>query len=161
MPRTASTIDGSPDYRTLSLRLLDVSGDQRSVSFRIATGALSTDIEAFVDEFASVTGASVFRVEITDGYAGAESVTNASSGGKSDSVYDNVVMLYSDVAAARSENLFIPAPASSVMIDDTDNVDLAGLADLRTAFDAIKFGTPTLKSVRYSERREINSKTRV
>lgn len=163
MPRTVGTVDGSPEARSLSVSLIDVSGDLRTVTSRIATGALSTEIDAFVTALAAATNASIYKVSVTDMYVGSESPSSALDAGKSSSVYDNVVTLWTDVTNARSENVFIPAPVSALFIDDTDNVDATAalLTAVTAAFDDIKFGAPTLKSLRYTERREINTRTKV
>lgn len=163
MPSTVGTIDGSPEARSLSVTLLDASGDQRTVSVRIATGALVTEIDAFVVALAAATNASIFKVTVSDMYVGAESPSNALIAARSSSVYDNVVTLWTDIAGDRSENVFIPAPIAALFVDDTDNVDATAteLTAVTDAFDDIKFGNAALKSLRYTERREINTRTKV
>lgn len=161
MPRTVSTVDGTPDARSLSVSLIDVSGDIRTVSGRIAVGALAADIETFVAALAAATNASIYKVSDQMIYIGAESPTNALEAAKSASVFDNVVALFTDVAADRSENVFIPAPIGDLFLGETDNVDPTETAAVTTAWAAIDFGSPTLKSLRYTERREINTRTKV
>ncbi len=161
MPRTASTIDGTPDYATLSVTMIDDSGDQRTVSNRIAVDADAADIEAYVAALAAATNASIFRVEVGQAYVGAESPSDALSDMKSASVYDNVVALWSDVTAGRTDNTFVPAPKIALFTGDTDNPSITALSALNAAFAAIVFGTPALKSLRYTERREINTRIKV
>lgn len=161
MPRTASTVDGTPDFSTLSVTMIDDSGDQRTVSNRIAVDADAADIEAYVAALAAATNASIFRVEVGQVYVGAESPENALSAMKSASVYDNIVGLWSDVLAGRTDNTFVPAPTIALFTGDTDNPSITSLSALNAAFAAIAFGDPDLKSLRYTERREINTRIKV
>lgn len=162
MPRTASTVDGTPDYMTLSLSMIDDSGDVRSVSNRVASDATPAEIEAYVAALAASTNASIFKVTLSHVYDGDESPSDALSDMKSASVFDNIVALWSDTAAGRSENTFVPAPIIALFTGDTDNPNPTSLSALNAAFAAIAFGTaPVLKSLRYSERRETNTRVKV
>jgi len=45
MPRTAPTFDDTPNYRVLSLRMIDISGDKRSEAFEISPPATAAAVE--------------------------------------------------------------------------------------------------------------------
>ncbi len=161
MPRTAPDIETASTFKELACRFIDISGDQRTVSFRIDSAATAEDIETFVVAMGAATNASLYRVEISEMWEGSASPSNALQAAKSASAFANIVALYTDVANDRTENVFVPAPVGTLVIDDTDNPDPAGYAALDAAFDAIKFGAGALKSLRYTERREVNARVKV
>lgn len=154
MARSAPTIDGTPNYRTVSLRLIDVSGDKRAVSFEVGIAVADALIEALVAAYAAVTNAVVYAVLVQDQYYSAAVASNAVQA-EENSVYDNIVILAKS-DTNDSEELFIVAPERSLFIGDTDNPDATALATLIAAWEAILTGSKVAVSARFTERREKN-----
>jgi len=156
--RTATTVDGTPDFKRVSIHYVDVSGDLRSVSSVIAAGDTDTEIEALVDALQDATQASIYEVSVAYVYTSTPDAQNAVAGSR-DSVYDNVVTLYKNAAAQISRDLFIPAPAPEIMNGDLDEIDATSteLLAVYTALAAVSSGYQIV-SARYTERREINKR---
>lgn len=149
-------VDGTPNVRTLSLRLIDHTGDKRSVSFKISPVATDAGIQAFVAEFAGLTQAVVWSVHDTSEYGVIPTVTGATSDAHS-SVFDNIVVLYKD-ASKNATDLFLPAPIEALILAgdvvDVSNTDFNNMTNaLLNAIATI--GIPI--QARFSERREINT----
>lgn len=167
MPRTAPTIDnvgGSPSYVHVAFRMIDASGDLRTVSHDIAEAdATDAKIEALAAGLAAVTNADLYSVEITQVWGAVPDSSNATDGaGRSVSVHDNVVAQLKNVTN-QSVRGFIPAPAESIMTTGTDQIDgnAAALATYLTALtDIYAADSYTVVGARYTERREINEQVR-
>lgn len=153
--RTAGTINGTPGYQLGSFAFVDVSGDERSVTIQAPAGATNAQWEAIAAAYQDATQSSLWKATINMVYEGDKDPGNAVSGSR-DSVYDNVSVLYKNTARV-SRDAFIPAPAPEIMLGDMDEVDGASteLAALFTAILAVSSGF-TVRSARYTERKEIN-----
>lgn len=150
------TVDGTPNIRTISIRFVDATGDKRAVSFPLFSGATDSAINAFVQEFATLTQAVIWSVEIKQVY-GVVPTTAGATNDAHNSVFDNIVVLYKD-GSGISTDLFIPAPiASLILAGDVVDVANTGFNSLTGALiNAIStIGTPV--TARFTERREINT----
>jgi hypothetical protein len=156
MPRTAPTVDDTPNVRTVSIRLIDASGDKRAVSFEIGIAETAADIEALVADYATQTNANIYAVHVSDQYTSAALASDATQA-EENSVYDNIVLLAKS-ATGDTEELFVAAPLRGLFVGDTDNPDPldTDLLDLISKFEAIVSGSKTVVSARFTERREKN-----
>lgn len=154
MPRTAPTIDGTPNFKKVSLRTIDVSGDKRAVSWELDLAATAAEIEALVAAYATRTNANIYSVQVQDIY-NAQPLASDAVQAEENSVYDNIVILAKS-ATNESEELFLVAPTRASFIGDTDNPDATTLAALVTAWEATLSGTKLAVSARFTERREKN-----
>lgn len=163
MARTAPDVETAATGATLSFRFIDASGDQRTLSFRADAAATPAEIEAMADALGAATNAVLYAVEQTLTWRGSDALSGATDAAKSGSVYDNIVALYTDYSNDRSVNLFVPAPVAGLFVGATDNPDPADplWVAIEAAFANVKFGAPTLRSLRYSERREINQRVKI
>lgn len=156
MPRTAPTVNGTPQFRTVSNRWIDFSGDKRSDSLQTPAGATNAQIEAYAVALGAGSNASLYAVVVEDHYNSVPDKSNAVDEPK-DSVFDNLVFLAKTVANA-SQRGFLPAPVGSMFVAGTDTIDPTNtdLADIFTAFLALVGAGYSIVSARYTERREIN-----
>lgn len=159
MPRTSPTVNGTPTYNLLSIRLIDYTGDRRSVSLVIPTGTTDASIEALIALVGDHTHASIYAVERSLVYSGDASKSNATQGNHS-SVYDNVVVLFRNNATRQTQDMFVPAPTEDLFIEGTDQPDmdlLGALFEIASATETV-IGAAAYNpiSARFSERREIN-----
>lgn len=161
MARTAPAVDGTPDYKKISLKFIDASGDLRSDSLQIPAAATDAQIEAFAESIADITNASLYQVEVAFVYNSVADKDDAVDAVK-DSVYDNLVTL-AKTATNLSARSFIPAPEGSLFVAGTDTIDPANadLAVYLAAFLALVGATYDIVSMRYTERREINEVVRI
>lgn len=153
MPRTAPTFDDTPNYRVLSLRMIDISGDKKSEAFEISPTAAAAAIEAFVAGYAARTHANIYSVWDNQVYNSAAASSVATSGAKSDSVADGINFLY--VAATNeSEDVRLVAPIASLIVGDTDAVDAAAAAAFNALVEPLLTGTKVGVTAQYTERKE-------
>jgi len=154
--RTAPTINGTPSYVLASFGFVDLSGDERSVVIQGPAAATSAQWEAIADAYQDATQSSLWRANIQNMYEGDKDPSNAAPADQRNSVYDNVTVLWKNTARV-SRDVFIPAPAPEIMFGDMDEIDPASteLVALFTAILAVSTGF-TVRSARYTERKEIN-----
>lgn len=155
--RTAPATTGTASYQLASFSLVDVSGDQRSVSVQGLPSTTLAQWEALATALQAATQASLFAVNIQTVFEGDKDTGNAVSGSR-DSVYDNVTTLLKNTARV-SRDVFIPAPAPEIMFLSNDEVDPAS-TELIAFFNAVVAVSSgfTIRSARFTERREINKR---
>jgi hypothetical protein len=160
MPRTAPTIDGTPDLIKVSLTYVDVSGDQRTISNYLEGTATPAQIEAHVAAAGAGSNANLYQVEVSEIYQSVR-LPSAAVAAEENSVFDNIVVLYKESGNPQGTNGFLPAPIRANFIGDTDNVDAASVefAAFRSTLATILLGTVVPITVRYTERREKNQAT--
>jgi hypothetical protein len=155
--RTAPTIDGTPDFKRVSVTVYDYTGEQRTDSYQLDADATAVEIEAFVAALQTVTNATIWRVSVSDVY---NSVGDSSNAVEDvwEEASSNVVLLAKNTANA-SINFFIPSPVNAMFTEGTENIDPtdADLAALLAAILAMKAGY-SFVSARFTSRRDIGSK---
>lgn len=161
MPRTAPAVNGTPQFKKVSFRWIDFSGDKRSDSLQIPAAATDAQIEAMAEALADGSNASLYAVVPEFWYNSTPDKTNAVNEPK-DSVFDNMVML-AKTAANLSQRGFIPAPIDGLFAPTTDQPNPASteLVAIMTAFLALVGAGYSIVSLRYTERREINEAVNV
>jgi hypothetical protein len=157
MPASAGVVDATPTRRIAHFSYIDTNGQPRTDSYDIPAAATDAEINAMVTALGAATNADLWQVGFTNWFAtGQPSKSNAIEA-VDDSVKDNIVVLYKNVAND-SKDFFIPAPKEALLVAGTLNPDPtpAGLLDnVIQAADAL-FGTYEPVSVRYSERAKKN-----
>lgn len=161
MARTAPTVDGSGDFKLVSIHLIDASGDVRSDSIQVPFSATNAQIEAVVDAYNALTNASIYKIEVSEVYNSVADKSDAVDQPK-DSVFDNFVFLFKD-SMNNSKRGFVVAPVGDAFVSGTDQVDPTNtdIAAYITAMLALIAGTYSLTQIRYTERREINEAVKV
>lgn len=153
MPRTAPTVDGTPNVARLGISLIDVSGDIRSESVEISPTADDADIEALVAAYAARSNAVIYEVRREQVYAGAKSKATALNQPKSASLADGINFLFVGLTR-ESEDFRLMAPIASQLIDGSDSVEAVNAAAFGALVAAVLTGTKTLVSAQYTERKE-------
>lgn len=156
--RTASTVDGTGEFREVSLRWIDAVGDIRSDATIIAAAASDAEIEAVAAAMQAATNASLYAIRVTDVYEGAKSKANADSAVR-ESLQDNIVFHAKD-AGRVDRRSFLPAPLAAVFVANTETPDESDglIVTLMAAWETLWAGTFAGVSLRFTERREINEK---
>lgn len=160
MPRTAPTFDDTPNYRLLSLRMVDISGDKHAEAFEISPTATAAAIEAFVAGYASRTRANIYAVWDEQVYNSPASNATATAGSKSDSVKDGINFLYVS-NTNESEDVRLVAPIDTLMIGDTDGVDPTAAAAFNALVEPLLTGTKVAITAQYTERKEKKNNPKV
>lgn len=155
MPRTAPTVDATPNYILLSIRYIDADGEKRADSFQIDGDSTVTEIDAYIEALGDMTNANLYEVRLQHVFAALPSAAAATEALR-ESVHDNLVILMKN-NSNQSQDAFIPAPLETLLVDGTSNPDpsdalwtpyFAALAAIRGFFTPI--------SIRFTERREKN-----
>jgi len=155
--RTAPTVDGSPQFKRVSVTLYDYTGEQRTDSYQLDADATPAEIEAFIAALQDVTNATIWRVQVSDVYNSVGDPSNAI-----EEVWEeasaNVVLLAKD-ANDSSINFYIPSPVNAMFTEGTESVDPTNteLAALLAAILPMK-ANYSFVSARFTSRRDIGSK---
>jgi hypothetical protein len=165
--RTAGTVDGTGVYRLVSLRLIDESGDIRTMSVHTPSTTTNAEIESFAAAYQAVTQASLFSIHVTEVYSAVEDKNDAQTGTR-DSVFD-VLNILNRNASAVADTIQIHAPEPATMLDNSDEIDPASgtLGTLFTTMLAVLnggaggAGTYEVISARYTERKERNKAIKI
>lgn len=161
MPSTLPDISlATATYKRLTVRLIDKTGDKRAITQRIAIGATLANIQAYLVELASLTNANIYEVFVQDVWATNPSVGDAFNATRA-SLFQNVATYWRVGATLETQDSYIPAPVEALFEAGTDNVDTgagAEHADYLVALQAIMPVGYAPVSVRYSERKEVNTK---
>lgn len=156
--RTAPTVTGSPTSIAVSVRMIDASGDERSVRLIVPPTATDIEIESYVARLQAASNASVWEVQIQNLYTGAKLASNATNA-VSASVFNNIVLLLK-LNTLTSQNAYVPAPISA-LVPSGDKVDITNQTYIDWRDDTLTMlgGNYSAQSVRFTERREKNDAT--
>jgi len=150
----------SPVFKTLSIRYIDKSGDKRTDSTRIKADATLANIQTMLVALGAITNASIYEVKVSDSWGGTPAIADAIQSPRS-SVFQNVVTFWKVGATLTTQDTYIPAPTDSIIDAGTDTIITtpAGLYDAyRQATLAVLDVGYSARTVRYTERKEVNTK---
>lgn len=156
MPVSYPAIDGTPNKKTVSFRMIDVSGDLRTVTIEVALASTDAEIAALGAALGAATNANIYEAKVVADYI-AQPTASTAVADEENSVYDNIVLLAKS-NVGDSSRLFVPAPIRSLFLGDSDTPDpsSAELQAVIDAFEAVSISGYVVVSARYTERREIN-----
>jgi len=159
MPRTAPTVDGSGNYREVTLKYVDANNGKRSDTYKVASDATDAEIEAIVAAVAVASNANLYQAKVSMVYNSVANPGDATEAPILD-VSSNVVLLFKD-SAGNARDWFIPSPIDALLVPGTKNVDPANtdLQDVRDAIDAAIETAFQPVSYRYTARRDKNPAT--
>jgi len=158
MPFDAQIIDATPTRKVLHCRYIDSDGQDRTDSYDVPTdSAVATDAElnALTAELGALSNASLYAVGVTQWFQAAPPSKLNAFDATNDSVEDNIVILFKDVAN-NGFDLFVPANVEAdTMVEGTVNPDQTKLQDLINAANNV-WATYDPVSLRFTERRKKN-----
>lgn len=158
MPRTVPTVDGSGNYREVTIKWIDANNGRRSDTYRLAQDATDAEVEAIVAALAAQSNANIYQVKTSMVYNAVAVPSDAIEASRV-SVWDNVVILFKD-AAGNSRDWFLPAPVDALFIAGTNNLDPEGdIGTVDVAIDPALETAFVVVSYRYTERRKKNPAT--
>jgi hypothetical protein len=146
--------------RELKISFVDDSGDTTTERIPIRTGLTSAQIRTEVANIAAASSANVFGYEIIELHVATKDASVALDG-EQNSVFDRAVIGFKREDTKQAVTVTIPALRDALMVGDTDNVDTsnATYVGARNAYNALLPDEFVPVGVRYTERREINSRT--
>lgn len=157
--RTAPTVDGTSFIqKRLAMSFRGADGDAKTVSGLIPDGATPAQIEAVVAAIAAGSTASLYSVEITDVYIGADSVQNADGSGGRTSVQDLIRFSMKNLPQGFSKRYYVPAPVSDFFLANSETIDTIDVVftDITSALDALEPAEVTFSTVGFVEHQETN-----
>lgn len=154
--RTASTVNGTPDFVRSSFRFIDAVGDVKSFSLIMDAAVTDAQIEAVAAAMQAGSNASLYNVEVTQVYDGTRAKSNAVN---DDWIsVDAHIVYHVKASPTSSQRAYMPAPVAANFVTDTEQPDTAAalqtawyaavLAAVGAAYDGV--------SVRFVETRDIN-----
>lgn len=156
MPRTVPTVDGTGNFRQVTIKTIDANNGKRSDTFMVDAAATDAEIEALIAAQAAVSNANIYQVKVSMVY---NSVPNPGDATEAPllSVWDNIVLLMKD-SANNSQDWFIPAPIDAALVAGTKNPNPANalLQAYRDAVDAVMASAYEPVSYRFTERSKKN-----
>lgn len=162
MPRTAPTYTGTPTYVIVSYRFIDANGGLTSTAYITTTARATTgNIEAMAAALAAASNANLYDISVASHTAGASTATTAVDEPR-ESVNDVINTLVREPTTRQTQEVVIPAPLDSLFVLDSNVVDpsVTEYQAVNTAANALLPDTYTFVSVRFSEHRKINAKTK-
>lgn len=158
--RTATTVDGTPNAKKVSLHWIDSSGEKRSDSTYFDEAATDIEIEAYVAAAQALSNASLYKVQVSYVYEGQAQVANAAQAIFED-VAQNLVWQAKLPASAFSLRTFIPSPVQAVtMVGGNTEEPNPASTEMLAYQTALIAALPTgygLVGVRFTQRRDINN----
>lgn len=159
--RTAPTFDGTPTRRIISFQMMDASGDNISVQLTAAPGVTNGQVEAVAESLQAASQATLWQITDAGLYTGDDDADNADTDQRN-SVFQGITVRMKVPATGESAAFRVPAPVPAEMQGNQDIPLITGtpLADL---FTDLLAAAPafSIKSVRYTERKEINSAIKI
>ena len=111
--RTAPTVNATPTSVSVTVHLIDASGDTWTQLMPIDAARTDIEIEAWVAAYQAATNASVWQVTGTSLFTGAKDASNGVADYRG-TIASGINMLYKDVTTGVtvSERLIAPVPAA-------------------------------------------------
>lgn len=172
--RTAPALTGAATILELSVHFIDISGDTWSESHFIPVASTAAQREAYVDALQDASVASIYKVSVntdfgTDALSDSGNADLVSDNAKSSSVFDslNVTIKHNTDPEKKNKIVRIPAPlvtlftTQSGYVSDVINGESAELAAVMAAALTMFGAGWSIAWARYSEKTELNEKTRI
>jgi len=162
--RTAPTYTGTATYVVVSYRFIDANNQLGSVPFLTTTArATVANIEGMADALADASNANLYDIVVENHTAAATASPAAAAEEPRESVKDVILNTQRDSVSRKTQSCYIPAPLDSLLVPETNEVDVT--APLISAY-ALAAGlllptTYASVSYRFSEHKGTNKKTRV
>jgi hypothetical protein len=159
--RTAPALTGAASFTEISLRWIDAVGDLRSDASILVAAATAAQKETVVAAMQAASNASLYAVRDTNVFEGAMQKSNALAAVRESA--DSNIVYHSKDASRADRRAFVVAPIVANFVTDTEtpNETATTMVDVMAAWDAVWAGTFAGRSLRFSERRDINQKVQL
>jgi len=159
--RTAPDVTGAITGNTATIHLIDASGDLFTDAITQVAAITPAQVEAWVAAYQAVSQASVYKVTVSNEWAGDPDPDNAEALYRG-TVSDGINLLYKNPTTLDSQSPRVVAPIAAVMQGNQDIPLLTGggFPALIAAISAILSGF-LLTSAQFTGRRERNNNPRI
>lgn len=161
--RTATTVNGTPSFRQVTLHYIDAHGKNGTVSdtfpFALATSA---NIESWAADNAAISNASLWKVTVSDVYAGAQDASNALDAVQV-SVKDVLVAsAYDPADPTDSRAAYLLAPEDSLFVAGTTDIDPTNVdyAAMLTSYLTLLGGTYGITGATFNQNSQRGKKVK-
>lgn len=157
MPVTAPS---SVTRRELKISWVDDSGDSTTERIPIRASLTSAQIQSAITAIGATSMANLFSYEVIELHAAPKDASVALDG-EQNSVYDTGIILFKREDTKQAFSVILPALRETLMNDDADSIDTseAVYVSARNAYNDLLPDEFAPVSVRYTERRESNTRT--
>lgn len=152
--RTAPDFTTAATYRTITLQVIDASGDKDAVGLLVPVAATAATIEAIVDAYQAATQSSVYGIIDSSFREGDADPDNADTLQRN-SNKDGINLLFKDIATRVAAPVRVVAPVPAALQGNQDIPLLSSdeLTNLIVAVLAVKAGFD-FQRAQFTERRE-------
>jgi len=166
--RMAPTVNGTPLYKHITIRLIDQRGNLRADAVQVPNTVTDAEIEAYIAAYQVLSNASIYEVQVSDIYKGEKDAGNAATAERG-SVNDVINVLLHDQAAwpAVAQTGTLRAPIDTLFVAESDDVILPGDTPFVTWHTALRnlinggalgSGAYSLSGFRFSERKGMSNR---
>lgn len=145
-----------------TLRFIDADGTLRAYPLRVNAAMTDIELNAMLDSIGVGSNASLYALEHTMAYGTVPQQSNAIDAVHT-SVKDAIALLAKDIAANRSQTIYVPAPSVGNFVANTDTPDpsTTPLSDIIAAVNTVTPVNQTVISARFTQRRQTNERVRI
>lgn len=172
--RTAPDLTGTATAIQLSVHFIDDSGDVWSEAHFLPVASTAAQREAYIDTLQLASAASIYKVDVSSvfGTDGLADPSNAEADGdlvKSRSVFDAVLVTLKHTTDPEKKNKVVRIPSPMASLFQVDGEFISDQIDVNSTELVNHLGTTltmfgagwAVAWARYSERAEMNEKTRI
>lgn len=117
--RTAPIVDATPDGLTVTLHLIDASGDQFTQLLPIDPLRTDLEIDAWAATYQDATNSSLWKITKTLVYEGAKDADNAVAAYRG-TIASGINLLFKDISAGKTLSERVVAPVPDIMQGNQD-----------------------------------------
>lgn len=158
---TAPVVTGTASGSSVTIHLIDASGDTYSENIPIAVTAAAADVAGLVETYQAATNASVWKVTRESVWEGVQDPDNAVAAFRG-SIKDGINFLFRNTTTflARSFRLIAPVAATMQGNQDIPLLTSAELTAMITDYLTLSSGYD-LESAQFTERKERQNNPRI
>lgn len=158
---TFADVAGTPTGNSMSIHLIDASGDTWAEELPIAVTAAVGDINGFADTYQAATNASVWKVSRTTVWEGARDPDNAVAAYRG-AVESGINMLFRNTTTLNARSLRLVAPIAAVLQGNQDIPLLTATEMVAMITDYLTLSSGyDLELAQYTGRRERRNNPRI
>lgn len=152
--RTAPTVDATPDELTVTLHLIDASGDTWTQLLPIDVARTDIEIDAWAATYQDATNSSLWKITKTSVFEGAKDADNAVAAYRA-SIALGINLLFKDLTNNKQLSERIIAPVSDIMQGNQDIPLLSDpIAVALITSTLVLLSTYTMQQGQYTGRKE-------
>lgn len=158
---TNPAVTGTPNGASVSMHLVDASGDVWSQSLPIANTAAAADVDGLVETYQAATNASIWKVTRTQEWVGTIDPDNAIAEYRA-SIAEGINLLFRNTTTLDARAFRLIAPIAAVMQGNQDIPLITATAMVNMITDYLTLSSGyDLESAQFTGRRERRNNPRI